>query len=132
MAIITRIGATVYVRQGDIAPELSVEGASWNAEQQQVQLLVKNTGQASARPGINWTLRRGETVVATGTVDPQGIVAQSDRYFSLDDFQPSQPNFGSGEYQLEGELVWGGYEEPKTMPFSTKLAIDMPSQSVQN
>ncbi|MDY7013432.1 MAG: P pilus assembly protein, chaperone PapD, partial [Cyanobacteriota bacterium] len=89
VAIITRIGTTVYVRQGDVAPDLSVEGASWNSEQEQIQLLVRNAGQASARLGVNWTLRQGETVVATGTVDPQGIVAESDRYFFLEGSEQS-------------------------------------------
>ncbi|NEP00996.1 MAG: hypothetical protein F6K58_20515 [Symploca sp. SIO2E9] len=58
VALKTRIGATVYVRHGDLYPNLSVEGASWNQSQQQIQLLVNNAGEASVRPAVSWILKR--------------------------------------------------------------------------
>jgi len=123
VALTARIGTTVYVRQGDLSPNLVVESASWNPEQKQIQLLVRNTGMASVRPVVSWTLQQGETVVEKGGIEPTGIVAQSDRYFLLKYPGKDQPVPTSGQYQLIGELLWSEDDEQRTQPFSVELTI---------
>ncbi len=128
VSIRARVGVTVYVRQGKLSPNLAVASASWNPEQRQVQLLVKNTGAASVRPKVNWTLKRGDAEVATGTVRETGLVAESERHFLLQYPAKEEPVLSPGTYQLKGELLWGNdFEDPETLPFS--LDFTMPSQA---
>jgi P pilus assembly chaperone PapD len=117
------IGSTVYVRQGDIAPNLAVEGASWNSEQNQIQLLVRNTGEASVRPKLNWTLKQGETVVETGNLDETAVIAESDRNFLLQYPGNNQSAPTPGQYQLTGELVWSEDDSQRSQSFSVDLRI---------
>jgi P pilus assembly chaperone PapD len=123
VAIVTRVGVTVYVRQGNVSPKLVVDSASWNPEQKQIQLLIRNTGQASARPTVNWTLKRQGAVVETGNLEATGIVAQSDRNFLLKYPIEGQTAPAAGEYQLSGELVWGEDKNQSKLPFSVNLTI---------
>jgi P pilus assembly chaperone PapD len=129
VSLATRIGATFYVRQGTLAPNLSADSASWNAQQQKIQVLVKNTGQASARPSLNWTLKKGATVVKTGEVQASGVVAQGDRNLLITYPTKEDPALQPGEYQLTGELLWGksmwgvSTKELKQVPFSFSLTI---------
>jgi hypothetical protein len=123
IGLTTRIGVTIYVRQGDLSASLVVENASWNAQQRQIQLLVRNTGNASARPAVNWTLKQGGTVVKTGKIDPTGIVANSERHFLLRYPDNDQSSIAPGNYQLSGELVWSQGDNPRTQGFSVNLTI---------
>lgn len=119
----TRIGVTIYVRQGDLSPTLTVENASWNSQQRQIQMLVKNTGDASARPQVNWKLKRGEMVVKSGKLDPTGIVAKSEREFLLEYPDKDKIGITPGEYQLSGELIWSEGNNQRTKNFSVNLTI---------
>ena len=123
VGLATRIGVTIYVRQGNLSPTLAVKNTSWNSEQRQIQMLVTNTGGASARPTVKWTLKRGEAVVKTGNLNPTGIVANSERNFLLG--YPAQDKSGitPGEYQLSGELVWSEGDNQRTKTFSLNLTI---------
>jgi hypothetical protein len=129
IAITARIGATFYVRQGKLTPKLSVEGASWNEQQQQIQMLVKNSGQASARPSANWTLKQGATAIKTGEVQASGVVAQGDRNFLINYPTKNDPMLLPGQYQLTGELVWGksmwgeNAKEIHTVPFNFNVTV---------
>jgi hypothetical protein len=99
-----------------------VDSASWNPQQKQIQLLVNNTGKASARPSVNWTLKRGEMVIKTGNLDGNGVIAESDRNLLLNYPDKEETALVAGEYQLTGELVW--VENTKKMqPFSVNLTI---------
>ena len=123
IALATRIGVTLYVRKGDLSPTLTVENASWNSQQKQIQMLVSNTGSASARPEVNWTLKQGETVVKTGKLDPTGIVAKSERNFLLGYPSKDQSGITPGQYQLSGELVWSEGDKQRTKGFNVTLTI---------
>jgi P pilus assembly chaperone PapD len=129
VSLATRIGATFYVRQGTLTPNLTVDSASWNTQQQKIQVLVKNAGQASARPSVNWTLKKGSTVIKTGEIQASGVVAQGDRNLLIGYPTKEDPALQPGEYQLTGELLWGksmwggNTKELKQVPFSFNLAI---------
>ena len=129
VGLVTRIGVTIYVRNGDLSPTLSVENASWNSQQRQIQMLVKNTGGASTRSQVNWTLKRGETVVKTGNLNPTGIVAKSERNFLLGYPGKDQSSITPGEYQLSGELIWSEGENKRTKSFSVNLTIPTTAKS---
>lgn len=123
IGIATRVGTTVYIRKGNVSPNLAVDSASFNTAQKQIQLLVRNTGQASARPTLTWKLKQGETVVKTGKLEPTTIVAQGDRNLSLNNPGQDQPALSSGDYQLTGELTWSEGNNSGTLPFNVKLTI---------
>jgi P pilus assembly chaperone PapD len=126
VSLVARIGVTFYVRKGKISPNLTVDSASFNPEQKQIQLLVINSGKATARPNLNWTLRRGETVLKTGQIEANGIVGESDRNFLLN--YPNKDNLLTpGTYQLTGELTWGEDKDKTKLPF--KVNVTIPSQT---
>lgn len=123
VSIATRIGVTIYVRQGDVSPNLVVERAKWNPQRNQIQLLVRNTGQASARSRLSWRLVQGESVIKTGNLDVTTIVAQSERNILLNYPTEFQPALTVGEYQLSGELIWGEDKNQTSLPFSVNFTI---------
>jgi P pilus assembly chaperone PapD len=123
VGLATRIGVTIYVRQGNLSPSLVVENASWNSQQSQIQMLVSNTGGASVRPSVNWTLKQGETVVKTGKLDPTGIVAKSERNFLLGYPNKDFSGITPGDYQLSGELIWSEGDNQRSKGFSVNLTI---------
>ncbi len=126
VSLVARIGVTVYVAKGKVAPKLEVDSASLNQEQKQVQLLVRNSGKASVRPNGIWTLRQGDTVVKTGNLDSTTVMAEGDRYILLNYPGKDQPALAAGDYDLGGELVWGEDNKSK-MPFHVNFTI--PSQT---
>jgi P pilus assembly chaperone PapD len=127
VTLVARIGVTFYVRKGNLSPQLAIDSASFNPEQKQIQLLVKNSGQATILPSLNWTLRQGQTVIKTGQVDTNAVVANSDRNFFLNYPSKDQPALNPGQYQLSGELFWGEDNNKSKLPFN--LNITIPTQS---
>jgi len=121
IALTTRIGVTFYVTKGNVSPQLTVDSASFNAKQKQIQLLVRNSGKASVLPKVNWTLRRGDTVVKTGKVDANAVLAGSDRNFLLN--YPQKSDLSPGNYQLSGDLVWDKGSKKNQIPFNVNITI---------
>ncbi|MBG1245503.1 P pilus assembly protein, chaperone PapD [Nostoc sp. NZL] len=123
VTLVARIGVTLYVRKGNLSPKLAIDSASFNPEQKQIQLLVRNSGQATVLPSVNWTLRQGQTVVKTGRVDANAVVANSDRNFLLSYPNKDQPALNPGQYQLSGELFWGEDSNKSKLPFNINITI---------
>ena len=125
VALTARIGVAVFVRKGNVAPNLAVGGASLNADKNRVQLLVGNTGKASARPGGTWTLKQGGTVVKTGEIPPTIVLAENERNCLVTYLGAEQDrlNLAPGEYQLTGELTWGEDNNKSKLPFSVNLTV---------
>lgn len=124
VGIKARIGVTVYVRKGNVSPNLAVNSASFNSQQKQIQLMVRNSGQASARPVVTWTLNQGGKAVRGGKVDGgTAIIAGSDRNLLLDDPGKNESALSAGEYQLTGKLAWGEDNNMSTLPFSVNLTV---------
>lgn len=125
--IISRIGTVVYVRHGEVGGKLGVDSASLNAQKNQIQLLIRNTGTASVRPKVVWSLKRGETTVKTGETDNTTVIAEGDRNILLSYPGADQPALVAGEYQLSGELVWneikGSKNETMRLPFTVNFSI---------
>ncbi|WP_353932658.1 P pilus assembly protein, chaperone PapD [Okeanomitos corallinicola TIOX110] len=123
VGLVARIGVTFYVRKGNISQKLEVSGASFNQAQKQIQILVTNSGKATARPGVNWTLKQGETVVKSGKVDPSSVVAESERNLLLKYPLKDEPALTPGEYQLSGDLIWGDNNNASKLPFNVNISI---------
>jgi len=119
----TRIGSTVYFRQADTEPALSVMNSEWDAENKTIQLLVSNQGDTTARPNIRWTLRRGEESVATGASGSTTVIEGGDRLFQLSYINGTAETLTPGTYELSGELVWRFGTEQSSQPFSTSLVV---------
>lgn len=123
VALVARIGITFYVRKGNVIPKLGVDGASFNTDVKKIQLLVRNSGQASALSGVNWTLKRGDQVVKTGKLEPSAVIADSDRHLLLN--FPNEEKLAAGTYELSGELVWGNDDKKSKLPF--KMNVNIPT-----
>ena len=102
----TRVGATVYIRNGDLSPELAATTARYSAEDNQVQVLVQNLGQASVRTQIAWELRQGSQVVRSGQSSETSVLAETERFIGVLDFAEGDAPLASGTYGLSGELQW--------------------------
>ena len=120
VGIITRVGTTVFVRKGNVASHLSVDRASLAADQKHIQLVVKNTGDASVRPMVRWSLQQGNKVVSSGELAATAIIAQSDRNLALAIPENNQASLLPGNYQLTGQVLWGE-DNAQTMPFSVSF-----------
>ncbi|MBD2094685.1 hypothetical protein H6F90_05915 [Trichocoleus sp. FACHB-591] len=110
-----------------MSPNLAVDSAKFDATQNQVRLLVRNSGDASVQPGITWSLKQGDKTIKTGELPPSAVVAQSDRNFRLLDATKEQLSLSPGSYQLTGQLSWGEDEDNHTLPFKATLIIPAPS-----
>ena len=120
--IITRVGSAFFVRKGDVRPNLGVDSVRWNGDAKKLQLLVRNTGKASAYTSIKWTLKQGGTVVKTGETPDAGIVPDGDRNLILNQSK-EQLALAPGTYQLSGELLWGEDNDKSKLPFKLDLTV---------
>ncbi|MGB7444113.1 MAG: P pilus assembly protein, chaperone PapD [Coleofasciculaceae cyanobacterium] len=123
VSVITRVGTNVYVRKGDLSPNLAVDGASFDSDKNQLLLLVRNTGNASVKSGVRWQLKQGGNVVRSGELPPSTVIAQSDRYLLLNFTSENQSPLPPGNYQLTGDLSWEEDDNPITTPFQVDLSI---------
>lgn len=118
----TRMGITVYVRHGNVVPSLTVESAEYNPEENNIVLLVNNSGAASVRPKTQWSLQKKNTTLDEGIVEETTIIAEGKRYvtipYSTDDSETS-----TGNYQLNGTFIWGEDEAPQTLPFEINMNV---------
>jgi hypothetical protein len=120
--IVTRIGVVVYVRKGNVSSNLTVDSASWNQSLNQIQLLVRNAGKASAITTTNWTLKQGGTVVNQGTASETTVMAGAERNILLPYTGKDGATLAPGNYQLTGEVMWGEDSRNK-VPFTANLTI---------
>ncbi|MBW4647047.1 MAG: P pilus assembly protein, chaperone PapD [Goleter apudmare HA4340-LM2] len=129
VTLATRIGVTVYVAKGKVSPNLVIDSANFDPKQKKVQLLVRNTGKATTRPGVSWKISRGATVVKTGEIESASVIAESDRNISINYPGKDDQALAPGTYQLSGELLWGENNQKK-LPFN--LSFTVPSKPVSS
>lgn len=121
VALKTRIGVTVFVANGNIAPELKVDNASFNRKKKQIQLLVRNEGNGTVRPKIRWKLSRRKTAINTGETKKNFVISQSERNLLLN--FPAKKQLASGIYQLSGNLEWEEGKDTQKLPFKVNVTI---------
>ena len=120
--IIPRIGVALYVRKGDVSPNLNFTSARVNPKTNQLQLLVNNKGKASAIVAGDWKLKKGKEVIQKGNISDTTVLAEEERYLSAKSLSKNQSKLAPGEYQLTGELGWG-LNKKNRIPFSLNVTI---------
>ncbi|NEP28465.1 P pilus assembly protein, chaperone PapD [Moorena sp. SIO3I6] len=131
MGIVPRVGVTVYVRHGDISPKLTVEEASFDDKSKQILLQVSNSGNATARPKVEWTLKQGSTTVTTGKQNEWTVIAGGERKISIG-YPSDAKQLTAGQYQLTGTLLWGEEENRQSVPFSINLTVPTSTTAQSN
>lgn len=121
VAIKPRVGITVYVRHGEVVPQLLAEQATYNPETQQISLRVTNSGEASAIVAADWQLFNAGQPIATGRTDKYSAVTQTERLLLLD--LSNIQSLETGTYQLAGTLEWLEPNELMQLPFDLELKI---------
>lgn len=121
-SIIPRIGVALYVRKGDVSPKLIPDRARFDPKSNKIQLLIRNTGKASARVAGNWKLKQGKEVIQKGSISDTTVIAEGERYLSVESLKQNQQKLAPGEYQLTGELGWGENKK-KRIPFNVNVTI---------
>ncbi len=122
IGVTPRIGVTVYVRHGDAAPNLKVESASYNAQTKKISLQVKNSGNATVRPNIDWKLQNSAGKQADGEIDAYTVIAEGKRNIQID-LPSDKKDISAGKYQLTGELTWREGDKDKSLPFNVDVNI---------
>ena len=116
------IGAAVYVRKGNLSPNLSLESAKFNPQKKELHLLVRNNGTATARPRIDWRLMQGETEVSKG-VSGASFLPNSQVNLLLNKPDQFKSNLSPGTYQLRGEISWEEAGQSKVIPLKMDVSF---------
>ncbi|MGB3653254.1 MAG: hypothetical protein WBA41_18815, partial [Rivularia sp. (in: cyanobacteria)] len=120
--IIPRIGVALYVRKGDVSPNLIPDSARFDPKTNKIQLLVSNKGKASAIVAGDWQLKKGKEVIQKGNISDTTVLAEGERYLTAKFLNKNEPKLVPGEYQLTGELGWG-VNKKERIPFNVNLTI---------
>jgi hypothetical protein len=113
-----QIGSIFFISKGSISPQLSAVSVGWNQKTNTPQLLLKNQGQASAYPEVNWQLKQGNTEIVRHSI--YGIILQAGRERAIDLKIAPETKLTPGNYILVGEI---DNKDGKNVPFSLNLTI---------
>ena len=116
------MGVTFYVRNGDVAPSLQVESASYNPKTKKITLQIKNSGNATARPKINWNLQNSGEKVTDGRESAYTVIAGGERNIQID-LSKNEKEIAASNYKLTGELTWREGNKDKNLPFNVDVNI---------
>ncbi len=122
LSLVTNVGVTIYVRHGEVSHNMTVQGASYDSQQSQINLLVSNSGNATVRPGVRWRLLEGTEVIATDEISDITIIAEGERNIPIRFLEQDQKPT-PGDYELTGELFWGDSQNPQALPFDVDVTI---------
>lgn len=117
----TRLGITVYVSKGDLTPVLKVQQAIYHLPKKQILLLTQNSGSATTRPKIQWTISQNGQEIATGKLDETTVIAGGDRYLTIP-YPPQGKTLTAGIYEVSGQLDWS-FPKAGQLTFSVPLTI---------
>jgi P pilus assembly chaperone PapD len=116
-----QIASVFLISKGAITPQISAVSLSWNSEGNKPRLLLRNQGQASAYPEVNWKLKQGNTEIDSHSI--QGIVLLAGREREIDIKIPTDKKLTPGNYTLVGEI---DNKDGKLIPFS--LSVNIPAK----
>lgn len=114
------IGAALYVAKGEIKPEITIVAGNLEQPQPQLNLLVSNEGNATAKGKISWTLKQGIKVIASGE-SGGSFLPQSKTNLVLNHHQEEKLDLASGNYQLSGKIIWEKLDEEQASNFKFDL-----------
>jgi hypothetical protein len=113
-----QIGSIFFISKGSISPQLSAVSVGWNAETKRPRLLLKNQGQVSAYPNVDWKLKQGNTEITNHLV--QGVVLQAGRERAIDLYIDPKNKLTPGNYILVGEI---DNKKGKNVQFSLGVTV---------
>jgi hypothetical protein len=113
-----QIASVFFVAKGAITPDINAVSVTWNPATKKPRLLLKNQGQASAYPEVNWQLKQGEKEVASYIIP--GIVLLAQRERAIDLRIPPNQKIAPGNYKLTGQI---NDKNGKIAPFSLDVNI---------
>lgn len=116
------IGSALYVAKGEIQPQITVDGTNFNAKNKTIKLLINNTGTATAKGGIYWTLKQDKKVVSSGE-SGSSFLPSSQTNIVLNRHINNQEVLAPGIYQLEGKIVWNEADKKQVSKFNFDLEI---------
>jgi P pilus assembly chaperone PapD len=120
VGIAVNIVSTIYVRNGDLSPLLSVENAFFDSKTKEIRILVKNNGSATTRARTDWSLTQNGEIVNSGKLEETTIIAEGDRYIRI----PTQgKTITPGTYQLSGQLNWDFPKKGGKLPFNLTFTV---------
>ena len=116
------IGSALYVTKGEVKPEITVDGTSFDAKNKKIKLLINNTGTATAKGGITWTLKQGKNIIYSGE-SGGSFLPNSQTNIVLNRHENNQKTLDTGIYQLEGKIVWNEADKKQVSKFNFALEI---------
>ena len=117
----TSMGSAIYVRKGNIHPNLNVDKAHFNTEKSELRLTISNQGQATARPKITWKLTQNNKEIIKGE-GGGSFLPNKTMSVILKPNTKEKMILNAGNYQLSGEAVWND-DGMKSLPFALDLVI---------
>lgn len=119
----TSVGSAIYVRKGDLSPNLNIRTANFNQDNKQLRILVGNSGEATARAKINWYLKQGGNQIAAGTSGGSFLPGSQINILLNRTKETANLTLQPGSYQLTGEIEWKEKDNKKSFPFNMDLKI---------
>ena len=116
------IGSALYVAKGEINPEITVDGTNFDAKNKKIKLLVNNTGTATAKGSITWTLKQDKKIVFSGE-SGGSFLPKSNTNIVLNRHKNNQETLSPCIYQLEGKIVWNEADKKQVSKFDFDLKI---------
>ncbi len=116
------IGSALYVAKGEIKPKITVDRTNFDAKNKKIKLLVNNTGTATAKGSITWTLKKDKKVVYSGE-SGGSFLPNSQTNIVLNRHKNNQETLTPGIYQLEGKIVWNETDKKQASKFNFALEI---------
>ena len=120
-SIRTRVAIAIYVRHGEVSFGLEPQNVSYDQENKVINLRVNNSGTATIRPQIRWSLTHNGQEISSGDIQEFTIMAQSDRLVEIE--LQSDQELASGEYVLKGEIISAEPDFSQTIPFNFNVNI---------
>lgn len=120
--IVPRIAVLFIVQKGNTVAEPALVAAAPGETDGTLQLRLANTGTASMRAAVQWTLSQNGTVVRTGEVIPHMLMADGERTIDMDYGDP----LPAGTYQLSGVVIDGGAEGDGALQVPFEVAVVLP------
>jgi hypothetical protein len=122
VGIVVTIVSTIFVRNGDLTPNLKVEKAFYDGKFKEIRLLVNNTGKATTRAKTEWNLTENGKPVNSGKLEETTIIAEGDRYIRIA-YPPQANNLTPGNYNFSGKLTWDFPNKGGTLPFNVNFNV---------
>lgn len=119
IVIKARVASVFFLSKGASKSELQISAASWDNIGKKLMVVVKNNGNKTSYPDINWEIKKDGKEIAASQV--KGILVQSQNERETNLMSGDKlASLASGNYVLSGEIVNG--KNPKT-PFSLNITI---------